>query len=108
MTIYRQGDVMIRKLTKAEAKKIKSNSKDIPRDNGRVVLAYGEVTGHAHAISEANVNFVFNEQALRILEIREPATIRHEEHRAFELPVGDYEVIIQREYTPAEIVNVAD
>jgi len=24
----------------------------VPRDRGRVVLAYGEATGHAHAIAE--------------------------------------------------------
>ena len=105
--IYRQGDVLIRKLTKAEARKLAAST-EIPRENGRVVLAHGEVTGHAHAISEQAVRFLTNEAALRVLEIREPATLRHEEHRAFELPVGDYQIVIQREYKRGRIVNVAD
>jgi hypothetical protein len=108
MTTRRQGDVFIRSLTKAAAEKLKAGMKEIPRDKGRVVLAYGEVTGHSHAISEQAVRFLTNDAALRILEIREPATLRHEEHRAFELPVGDYEVTIQREWHRKSIFTVAD
>ncbi|OGT54434.1 MAG: hypothetical protein A3E01_02990 [Gammaproteobacteria bacterium RIFCSPHIGHO2_12_FULL_63_22] len=43
--MYRQGDVLI-----VPAKAIPKGVEPISRDKGRVVLAYGEVTGHAHAI----------------------------------------------------------
>lgn len=43
---YRQGDVMIRPIAKLPA-----SAKD-STPNDRIVLAYGEVTGHAHAIAE--------------------------------------------------------
>jgi hypothetical protein len=104
-TQYRQGDCFIVRLSKAP----KADLKEIPRENGRVVLAHGESTGHSHAIADQAARFMLNEQTLqRFLEIKEPSTLRHEEHRAFELPVGDYEVILQREYNPASIRNVLD
>lgn len=100
----RQGDVLTMK-----TKVAKTGLKPIDREAGRVILAHGEVTGHAHAISEQAVKFLTNESTLqRILEIKEPATLRHEEHRAFELPVGDYEVVIQREWRRKSIVSVLD
>lgn len=41
----RQGDVLI-----VPVQAMPPGCKDITPENGRVVLAYGEVTGHAHAI----------------------------------------------------------
>lgn len=43
--LYRQGDVLIMRV---EGKCVPGA--EVKRDKGRVVLAYGEVTGHAHAI----------------------------------------------------------
>lgn len=43
---YRQGDVMIERI-----EKLPTDFKAIPLDGGRIVLAHGEVTGHAHAFS---------------------------------------------------------
>ena len=45
MKTYRQGDVLIRQVNE-----IPSQAK-VKKNVGRIVLAYGEVTGHAHAIS---------------------------------------------------------
>jgi hypothetical protein len=42
---YRQGDVLILETAAAP-----TDAVEVPRDKGRIVLAYGEVTGHAHAI----------------------------------------------------------
>ncbi len=42
------------------------------------------------------------------LRIEGGATFVHEEHGPVTLPPGDYEVTIQREYSPEEIRNVAD
>jgi len=46
MKIYRQGDVMIRAVAE-----IPSAAQDVTPKNDRIVLAHGEVTGHAHAIA---------------------------------------------------------
>jgi hypothetical protein len=42
---FRQGDVYLRRV---EA--LPKELREIPRDGGRIILAYGELTGHAHAI----------------------------------------------------------
>lgn len=43
MQIYRQGDVMLICVKSA------ARGKDV-RENGRIILAHGEVTGHAHEV----------------------------------------------------------
>jgi len=48
----RQGDVLLI-ATKPNA--VTSEHRPVPRDAGRVVLAYGEVTGHAHVFRDPGV-----------------------------------------------------
>jgi len=99
--IYRQGDVLIRRIQSLPKQKAQ------PRLTG--ILAYGEVTGHAHrveSLEHAEVLEVESGLYLRVGE--EGVRIVHEEHAPITLPQGNYEVEIQREYTPAEIRNVAD
>lgn len=101
--IYRQGDVLII----ATTEEIPSEAKQVKRDSGKVILAYGEVTGHAHAIAERGVK-LFETPELRWITSDRPFVIRHEEHAPVELPAGTFRVIRQQEYTPAEIRRVAD
>jgi hypothetical protein len=65
-TLVRQGDVPIVATT------IPAGAVPVKRDGGRVILAYGEVTGHAHAIHGAGaVAFVdptTQQQFVRIME----------------------------------------
>ncbi|SRR6266542_6843416 len=99
--IYRQGDVLIKRIQKLPKQTA------TPRLNG--ILAYGEVTGHAHKVDDlahAEVLEIENGLYLRVGE--EGVRVIHEEHGAIMLPAGNYEVEIQREYTPEEIRNVAD
>ena len=104
---FRQGDVFL------EARATPAGAK--PEEmKGRVVLAYGEVTGHAHAFYTDRVRF-FRETGsdgvartfIRV-EGDTPAALEHEEHSKIEVPPGDYEIILQREYSPTEIRQVAD
>jgi hypothetical protein len=44
----------------------------------------------------------------RGLEVKKSAALKHEEHDHIKLPAGSYTVRIQREYSPAELRNVAD
>jgi hypothetical protein len=124
-TQFRQGDVlivMVDSLPKGAVAK--------PRDNGRVVLAYGEVTGHCHAITErkcvhydapdavsaaeallASVGMkrqLTAENAPTFLELAVEAPLQHEEHGTIKLPVGTAVVIRQREYSPTELRSVVD
>jgi hypothetical protein len=99
--IYRQGDVLIRR--------IQSLPKQTAQARLNGILAYGEVTGHAHRVEDL--------AHAEVLEVGEGLYLRvgdggvrivHEEHAPISLPPGNYEVSIQREYTPEAIRNVAD
>lgn len=111
-----------------------AQAKDL-RENSRIVLAHGEVTGHAHEVmTEAGDGLAipaadfFEEpgSGRRILLVTRPCVLRHQEHGPISLdprrpvqarqgdvllnPIADgtWEVIRQREYSPEEIRNVAD
>lgn len=106
--IARQGDVLIRSVAA-----LPSNVKPEKPDAGRVVLAYGEVTGHAHAIDVAEAESFTMADAggivrrfLRVFD--RGAKLKHEEHKTVEIPPGVFEIVQQREYSPEEIRNVAD
>lgn len=109
-----------------------AQSKDL-REAGRIILAHGEVTGHAHEVRAAAsdmdlpaADFFEEPDGRRVLLVTRPCVLRHEEHGPIVLdptsPVqvrqgdvllqpigaGAWEVIRQREYAPDEIRNVAD
>lgn len=92
---YRQGDVF---LVQVENLPEASTLSEVPRDNGRVILAYGEVTGHAHALREKGVTLYEGENEQRFLHVEAPSPLVHEEHGRIDLAPGDYRVVIQREY----------
>jgi hypothetical protein len=122
---FRQGDVLI-----VMVDSLPKNVVAKTRDNGRVVLAYGEVTGHAHAIIEKKVihydapdavsaaeallasvgmkRQLTAENAPTFLELATEAPLQHEEHGTIKLPAGRAVVIRQREYSPTELRSVAD
>ncbi len=104
--VYRQGDVLIVAVESLPAK-----LDPVARDKGRVVLAYGEVTGHAHAI-KAKGAALFRDPKLAaifmLVSADGPVALEHEEHDTITLPPGNYEVRHQREYAPGEIRRVAD
>lgn len=103
--LFDQGDVLII----ANAPAPKAETKEIKPDPRRgVVLAYGEVTGHAHALPPDMVaRFVVNEAtAQRFLKLKSPTEVKHEEHRALELPAdGWLEVDGQVEYVPGKLAR---
>jgi hypothetical protein len=102
--LYRQGDVLFRKVESIPDGKRKK------RLSGHILE--GEVTGHIHRIAEAQL------VDAEVLEVGETmflsvsaeggVSIIHEEHNPITLPAGNYEVVRQREYSPEEIRNVAD
>ncbi len=99
---FRHGDLLI---VRVDA--IPDAAKQEKRTRGGVVLAYGEVTGHAHRIREKSVS-LWSAEERRYIRVEGEATLTHEEHGAIKLPAGDYQVIRQREYQPDHIRLVAD
>lgn len=91
--LYRQGDVLI--------KRIKAVPQNTAKKRETGILAYGEVTGHCHKVetsAQAEVLEIGSDLYLRVSE--DGVRIIHDEHAPITLPAGDYEVTIQREYSP--------
>lgn len=106
MKTYRQGDVLI-----TAVDQVPQGLKPVPRENGRIVLAHGEVTGHCHAIDSDDAIFLgadVEEMEDRFLRVERECRVVHDEHDTIVLPPGDYAVRRQREYAPEEIRQVAD
>lgn len=107
MKMFRQGDVLLVQVT------------DVPEYvtpcdvDDDIILAYGEVTGHAHRFAAGSVKplargGVWEPSAERFIQALEGAVLRHEEHDSIPIPPGKYRVIQQREYSPEAVRNVAD
>ena len=107
--IYRQGDTLLRQIGK-----LPEDTFECAKDElGRVILATGEQSGHAHAFRETNVrgfsigsehwSVSRNDNFPHFVEIIDSkATLRHElssgkkaEHDEIEIPIGIYESAVQ-------------
>jgi hypothetical protein len=106
-------------------------AKDL-RESGRIILAHGEVTGHAHEVMAREVldipaaEFFEEPDGRRVLLVTRPCVLRHQEHGPIALdpampvqarqgdvllnPIGNgaWEVRRQVEYSPEAIRSVAD
>lgn len=109
----RQGDVLIERVAQFPKTIV---PRAVPEaEQGRVILAYGEVTGHAHEIESPKLATMWEvKDALRslgpdyALEVAEETAVIHQEHGRIPLPAGKFIVRRQREYSPEALRNVAD
>ncbi len=101
----RQGDVFLEKIDDPVDFQ---NMKKIERDKNRVILAYGEMTGHAHVVLSPATSLFEDPEGERYLQVEEDTSLDHEEHSTLPLYSGIYKVSIQREYSPKEIKRVVD
>ena len=101
--MFRQGDVLLVRVDGRPEKCTK-----VKREQGRVILAHGEVTGHAHAIRDKGADLFQAATGERFLVMQADGSLTHEEHGTIPLAAGTYQVIRQREYSPEEIRHVAD
>jgi hypothetical protein len=102
--MYRQGDVLIIPTNQELPDKSELVPNGLP---GRVVLAYGEATGHHHslAVLEREVELYSSPATTdRFLKIMAAsgAELVHQEHSTIALPPGTYIVRQQREWTDAQ------
>lgn len=107
MNQYRQGDVFLEQIEDFPEglEPCKAN------DGEDIVLAWGEVTGHAHRISSSDCvsYFSYHDNHNLMVVKKSPVALRHEEHRTIQIPPGVYVVRRQREYVPGELPRmVAD
>lgn len=90
---YRQGDVFLLQVEQLPMEAKKENRSD------RIVLAYGEATGHTHSVSTLDAQ-LYNSQDQDYLVVGGMAQLVHEEHKTIALPAGVYKVVRQKEYEP--------
>lgn len=104
----RQGDVLLLE------KEITPAAKPVRRQRGmKVILAFGEVTGHHHRFESPNVKMFRHDDgggatARVFIDVTKPSDLIHEEHSKITLPAGRFEQAFQVEYTPKELRRVAD
>ncbi|MEV7229237.1 MULTISPECIES: hypothetical protein [Polymorphospora] len=106
--MYRQGDVLVHPIEPAD---VPAGLVPAGRDaRGRLVLARGEATGHAHVVSGSGVTLWASpdQSDPSVLLIEGYGRLSHEEHGPIALPAGSYRVIRQREYVPGAWRPVAD
>jgi hypothetical protein len=102
-TMYRQGDVLI-----VPVDSVPGTLDPIEREEGRIILAYGEVTGHAHAIKAESAALFRDPKLMAVFLTVDAGGAVALEHDTMHLPPGNYQVIRPREYSPEKIRNVAD
>jgi hypothetical protein len=89
--IYRQGDVLFKKI------------EELPKKNRKLdtdIIVKGEATGHAHRIRNGVLYSSWQRGPRLYIKASKGAKVIHEEHKQIELEKGLYEVIRQREYDP--------
>lgn len=98
---FRQGDVLIERVESVPQGAVKSK--------GRVILAEGEATGHAHEINIDDADAWKRDGQTIAVTVKKSSAVKHQEHGPIPLKLGNYRVTRQREYSPEENPrNVAD
>ena len=95
MKQYQQGDVLLEQVARIPVGAKKR------QDRGILVLMAGEATGHHHTcISDKAVMYDLTLDGVTdlYLEVSEPITITHEEHKGLPLPGGIYKIGQVREF----------
>jgi hypothetical protein len=97
---FRQGDVLIERVAAVPA-----GSK---KQKGRVILAHGEATGHAHEVDQAVAEAWKGDNGDLTVKVKKKSAVTHQEHAPIPVRRGAYRITRQREYSPEAIRNVAD
>jgi hypothetical protein len=100
----RQGDVLLVRVDDDPEhflEKRRTDLQSVPRERGRLVLAHGEATGHAHVVESEDATLVSEDEAEELFLLVHgsmPVPLVHEEHETLDVPPGAYRVVRQREY----------
>ena len=103
--MLRQGDVLLVRMEALPEGVVRVGRR------GRIVLAEGEATGHAHVVASRDAVVHVDPRAdERFLLVRgkRPVVLRHEEHDPIAVPPGVWQVRRQREYDPRKERWIAD
>lgn len=96
---HAQGDLLFTKLDAVPP----TASTPVAPEQGRVILAYGEVTGHHHSVPVTAVqSAVRDEGGVTYLTLDELTSVEHQEHAPITLDPGIWQVCRQREASDAD------
>jgi hypothetical protein len=92
-----------------------AKNKIIQAENGRIILAYGEATGHHHSLALSSRVTMFLDDGgngstpITYLKIeKDLVPLEHQEHSALTIEPGDYKVIIQQTFQASMSSSVQD
>ena len=106
-TAIRQGDVLI-----LPCDAIPATATDAQPENGRLIVARGEATGHHHSFPWQRGAVLFRDDGAgggaQYVRVDQPVALEHQEHTALTLPPGNYAVRIQRTMSSGLVRRVAD
>lgn len=80
------GDVLLEKVAK-----LPGGCRRVKPRNGRLIIAEGEATGHTHTIT-ADKAALYELRGELYVEVAEPVTIDHQEHKSLPIPEGIYTI----------------
>lgn len=111
--LYGHGDVILK-----ETKKIPDGAVKKEYTQGFSVLAYGEISGHAHCLIQEKSE-LYEHNGKKYLRCLDDVELKHQKldgtsaqnaHKTITLPKGDYQIGIVKEfdYFTGEARNVAD
>lgn len=90
---YQQGDVIIEQVEAVP------QGEAVPVEDGKLILARGELTGHTHAIDKVEgVELVKGADGNLYLSLPLERNLVHQEHQTIVIPPGLYRVRQVREY----------
>lgn len=87
-----QGDVLLKRISL-----LPEGARPVPREDGQLIIARGELTGHSHSIAQKGA-FLFELNGELYLKVTMPVVLVHDEHKPITIPQGVYEIGRIREY----------
>lgn len=110
----RQGDVLLTPADVMPRKGTEGTRTGRKQDDGRLVLAHGEVSGHSHSfpagalVELRETRATVTEPERRFVAVDEVTPLHHQEHATFDVAPGVYEHRRQLEWGDDEARRVAD
>ena len=102
----RQGDILI-----IPTSQIPATAIEVEPENGRLIVARGEATGHHHSFPHRRGAVLFRDDAsggTLYVRATAPVMLEHQEHHALTVLPGAHKVILQRVMSAGLVRAVAD
>ena len=93
---HAQGDLLFLRVVRAPT------GTPVAPESGRVILAYGEVTGHHHSVPATAVRSAVRAEGVTYLTLDQLTAVEHQEHAPITLDPGVWKVVRQREASDAD------